>query len=125
MDLKPGKLYKCTYCLLIYPTKEVLMTNMAYFLGEMYGIPVAYGHQAGAAYQAISLSKRLDCQVRYSKPGEIFMVLGQSFWPKKDEIFLHVLFGEKQEIGRSGPTLGWIVYKNWLKIVGAQEKYVI
>ncbi len=108
IGFKPGKLYKCPeYFLMIYPSKE----KAAACTWAM----TARTSARSAARRSAYWTEQLNCRVDYSKPGEIFMLL------ERDGIFLHVLFGEKQEAGRSGPTLGWIIYKDWLNIVEAQN----
>ncbi len=95
---------------MVFPSKEKASAAADRTLAGAYlASPASDSNRAHRADWAAHWSKILNCQVRYSIPGEVFMVL------EKDEIFLHVLFGKKQ---------GWIVYKDWLKIVGAQEKYV-
>ncbi len=97
MKCKPGKLYKCLdHFLMIYLSKEMALRAMRCSEPSTSGADAA---SAVAAYW----SKELNQQVRYSKPGEVFMFL------KKDGDFCHVLFGDKQ---------GWIINRDWLKFVG-------
>ncbi len=62
-------------------------------------------------------SEHLRCRICYSDPGEVFMFLQQ------DGDLLYVLFGEKHEAGRSGPTLGWIANREYLGIVEAENGF--
>ncbi len=86
MKFEVGKLYKCPdYFLMIYPSKE----KASSVLGRR-TVVVGSAEEAAAHW-----SDQLNCQVRYSEPGEIFIFLG------RDREFLNVLFGEKQ---------GWIIF---------------
>ncbi len=97
-----GKLYKCPgYFLLIYPTKEKALHAVG-SAGGRRNTP-----QRLAVAEATYWSRELKCQVRYSTPGEIFMFL------EKDEIYLHVLFGD---------AAGWIIHETWLDIKEAQNE---
>ncbi len=92
-----GKLYKCPeYSLMIYPSKEKAI--MAWY----HVTDPAYMHQP-PAFWSITLS----CKVHCSRPEEIFMLLEQNYQ------FLHVLFGDRQ---------GWIVFRDWMNIVEAQNE---
>ncbi len=99
MEFKPGELYKCPeYFLLIYPTKEKVTPASNAVAARTARRSAA---SRAADREADYWSKELDCQVRFSEPGEIFMVL------KNCGETLQVLFGDKQ---------GWIIYRDWLNI---------
>ncbi len=110
MKFEVGKLYRCPeYFLLVFPSKDQLISARALWAADRtVETPLArWQEAAGTQYPEMAravtavLSKKLDCRVRCSEPGEIFMLLQQ------DGDSLHVLFGGIQ---------GWIVYKDWLKI---------
>jgi hypothetical protein len=91
MFFQVGQLYKCSkYFLLIYPSKKAANRGWT-------SAGASVGSTAGMAYW----SKKLNCQVRFSEPNETFMLL------KQEDMFLNVLFGEKQ---------GWIINEDWLEI---------
>ncbi len=94
-----GNLYRCPeYYLLIYPTKESMSLNDPSPAAEIYDQALAFANY---------WSKDLECQVRFSRPNEVFMLL------KRDGRYLYVLFGEKP---------GWILGTNWLGIKRAQNE---
>ncbi len=103
MFFKTGKLYKCPdYFLMIYPTKKEARPAVCRGTAAMSGPGVSV-----AVNWANYWSRELKCQVRYSMPGEIFMLL------KRDGVFLHVLFGD---------IAGWIIHETWLDIKEAQNE---
>ncbi len=96
MKFKPGKLYTCPkFFLMVYPSKEKASS------AKPSSIAAAEDDQTLVAYQVNYLSTLLNCQVRCSDIGEIFMFL------ERDDHYLRVLFGEKQ---------GWIIFRDWLGI---------
>ncbi len=109
MEFKPGKLYRCPKLyLIIYPSEET-----ATRLGAALWATWRDANAARARADALTkiFGPQAGHQVCFSEPGEIFMLL-----EVKNKIYLNVLFGEKQEAGRPGPTLGWIIYERWLNI---------
>jgi len=103
--MRSGKLYKCSkHYLLVYPSKDKATSaaQEAWAPETATSASTAVAAAVAAAEVRVDYwSKELNCKVRYSEPGEVFMVLKQ-----KNE-FTHVLFGEKQ---------GWIINQDWLEI---------
>ncbi len=101
MEFRPGKLYRCPeYFLMIYPSKEKAISAAATLSGSAAPGQLAASGTPSAEW-AKYFSERLNCQVRYSEPGEIFMFL------EKHETYLYVLFGK---------CAGWIINRGWIKI---------
>lgn len=103
IDLKVGKLYKTEkYYLLVYPTDEAASSSP-----NKYRPPIAAKatDSIDAAIEwARFWSNGLNCNVRFLKPGEPFMLVGQK--QISDETFLKVLTDK----------FGWFVWKEKLEI---------
>lgn len=94
--MKVGKLYKCPeYYLMIYPSAEKASVTAL----EAVAAPVAAAGVAAVAatpvaaavqWAAVWWSNILNCKVRFSEPGEVFMCL------KQQGKHVYVLFGEKK-----------------------------
>jgi len=92
----PGKLYSCTdYCLLFYPTEETVASAARWSI-QLPATAIA------EATTADWWSRKLNCKVHYSEPGEVFMPLNT-----EDRVCLKILGANIQ---------GWIVAKDWLEI---------
>ncbi len=106
MKFEVGKLYRCPdYFLLIYPTIEKARAATL----------IAHDFSTGALARAAYWSEKLDCQVRFSERGEIFMLLKGlqlTYFGSKSWDYFYVLFGNRQ---------GWIIYKDWLGIQRARH----
>lgn len=104
-----GKLYNCQkYYLLIYPTAKMASDTVNQLGNRVAG-------RSSSAFSAPALSdtdfsalayhwsKKLNCNVRFSRLGEIFMVVERK--QIDNQILFKVLCKDK---------LGWVVWKNFM-----------